>query len=97
MAFSLFAAMVCDFLGYIYGKTRRFIKMLSGRKRYNTLNTLNFATKKLLQSPMTHTSLLSNSVRCYGRLTGVRRKSCPLSRGGPLFVCHGGKRGADLM
>jgi transposase len=39
--------MGCDFLGYIYGKTRRFIKTFSGRKRYNVLGALNFATKKV--------------------------------------------------
>jgi transposase len=38
--------MGCDFLGYIYGKTRRFIKTFSGRKRYNVLGALNFVTKK---------------------------------------------------
>ena len=36
-----------DFLGYIYGKTRRFIKTFSGRKRYNALGALNFVTKKV--------------------------------------------------
>jgi len=39
--------MGCDFLGYIYGKTRRFIKTFSGRKRYNVLGALNIATKKV--------------------------------------------------
>ena len=39
--------MGCDFLGYIYGKTRRFIKTFSGRKRYNVLGALNFVTKKI--------------------------------------------------
>jgi transposase len=39
--------MGCDFLGYIYGKTRRFIKTFSGRKRYNVLGALNFVTKKV--------------------------------------------------
>ena len=39
--------MGCDFLGHIYGKTRRFIKTFSGRKRYNVLGALNFATKKV--------------------------------------------------
>jgi transposase len=39
--------MGCDFLGYIYGKTRRFIQTYSGRKRYNVLGALNFATKKV--------------------------------------------------
>jgi transposase len=39
--------MGCDFLGYIYGRTRRFIKTFSGRKRYNVLGALNFVTKKV--------------------------------------------------
>jgi transposase len=39
--------MGCDFLGYIYGKVRRFIKTFSGRKRYNVLGALNFVTKKV--------------------------------------------------
>ena len=39
--------MGCDFLGYIYGKTRRFIKTFSGRKRYNVLGTLDFVSKKV--------------------------------------------------
>lgn len=36
-----------DFLGYIYGKTRRFVKTYSGRKRYNVLGALNFVTKRV--------------------------------------------------
>ena len=39
--------MGCDFLGYIYGKARRYVKTFSGRKRYNVLGALNFATKKV--------------------------------------------------
>jgi transposase len=39
--------MGCDFLGYIYGKVRRFIKTYSGRQRYNVLGALNFITKKM--------------------------------------------------
>jgi transposase len=39
--------MGCDFLGYIYGKVRRFIKTYSGRKRYNVLGALDFITKKV--------------------------------------------------
>lgn len=39
--------MGCDFLGYIYGKVRRFIKTYSGRKRYNVLGALNFVSKKV--------------------------------------------------
>jgi len=40
--------MGCDFLGYIYGKVRRFIKTYSGRKRYNVLGALNFFSKKII-------------------------------------------------
>jgi transposase len=36
-----------DFLGYIYGATRRFIKTYSGRMRYNILGALNFVSKKV--------------------------------------------------
>jgi transposase len=39
--------MGCDFLGYIYGKARRFIRTFSGRKRYNVLGALNFVSKKI--------------------------------------------------
>lgn len=39
--------MGCDFLGYIYGVTRRFIKTYSGRMRYNVLGALNFVSKKV--------------------------------------------------
>ena len=39
--------MGCDFLGYIYGKMRRFIRTFSGRKRYNVLGALNFVSKKM--------------------------------------------------
>ena len=39
--------MGCDFLGCIYGFTRRFIKTYSGRKRYNVLGALNFISKKV--------------------------------------------------
>jgi transposase len=39
--------MGCDFLGYIYGMTRRFVRTYSGRQRYNVLGALNFVTKKM--------------------------------------------------
>lgn len=39
--------MGCDFLGYIYGNVRRFVRTCSGRKRYNVLGAINFVTKKL--------------------------------------------------
>jgi hypothetical protein len=34
-----------DFLGHVYGLTRRFVKTYSGRQRYNVLGALNYATK----------------------------------------------------
>ena len=39
--------MGCDFLGYIYGMVRRFVKTYSGRKRYNVLGVLDFISKKV--------------------------------------------------
>lgn len=39
--------MGCDFLGYIYGRVRRFVKTWSGRKRYNVLGAMNFISKKV--------------------------------------------------
>lgn len=39
--------MGCDYLGYIYGKVRRFVRTYSGRSRYNVLGALDYVTKKL--------------------------------------------------
>jgi transposase len=39
--------MGCDYLGYIYGKVRRFVRTHSGRSRYNVLGALNYVSKKL--------------------------------------------------
>lgn len=39
--------MGCDFLGDIYGKTRRFIRTFSGRRRYNVLGALHFVSKRV--------------------------------------------------
>ena len=39
--------MGCDFLGYVYGSVRRFLRSHSGRKRYNVLGALDFVTKKV--------------------------------------------------
>lgn len=38
----------CDYLGYIYGRVRRFIKTFSGRKRYNVLGAIDYVTKRIL-------------------------------------------------
>ena len=40
--------MGCDFLGYIYGDARRMVKTWSGRKRYNVLGVMDYATKSML-------------------------------------------------
>ena len=37
-----------DFLGYIYGKTRRLVQTFSGRMRYNVLGAIDYATKRVL-------------------------------------------------
>jgi len=37
----------CDYLGYIYGRVRRFVRTYSGRNRYNVLGALDYASKKL--------------------------------------------------
>ena len=39
--------MGCDFLGFIYGKARRYVKSFSGRMRYNVLGAINFITKEV--------------------------------------------------
>jgi transposase len=39
--------MGCDYLGYIYGKMRKFIRTYSGRSRYNILGALDFVSKKM--------------------------------------------------
>jgi len=40
--------MGCDFLGFIYGRVRRFVLTFSGRMRYNVLGAIDFITKKVL-------------------------------------------------
>ena len=37
--------MGCDYLGSFYGIVRKFVRTLSGRKRYNVLGALNFCSK----------------------------------------------------
>ncbi len=38
----------CDFLGCIYCRFRRFVRTFSGRKRYNVLGAIDYATKNVL-------------------------------------------------
>ena len=37
----------CEFLGYVYGTLRRFVRSHSGRQRYNVLGALDYQTKKV--------------------------------------------------
>ena len=39
--------MGCDFLGHIYGKTRRLVRTFSGRERYYVLGALDYVSKKV--------------------------------------------------
>ena len=54
--------MGCDFLGYIYGKVRRFVKTYSGRKRYSVLGVLDFITKKVIT--VTNDSYITGTEVC---------------------------------
>ena len=51
-----------DFLGSIYGKVRRFVKSFSGRKRYNVLGAIDYATKKV--STVTNISYITATEIC---------------------------------
>lgn len=51
-----------DFLGSIYGKERRFVKSFSGRKRYNVLGAIDYATKKV--STVTNISYITATEIC---------------------------------
>lgn len=54
--------MGCDFLGCIYGRTRRFVKSFSGRMRYNVLGAIDFATKEVLT--VTNSSYITATEVC---------------------------------
>lgn len=54
--------MGCDYLGYVYGRTRRFIRTYSGRKRYNVLGALNFITKKV--TTITNDAYITSTELC---------------------------------
>lgn len=51
-----------DFLGCVYGKTRRFVKSFSGRMRYNVLGAIDFATKEVLT--VTNTTYITATQVC---------------------------------
>jgi len=71
--------MGCDFLGYIYGKTRRFVKTFSGRKRYNVLGALDFVSKKV-------TSVSNDSYVTATEVCGLLRKIAIEYVGKPIHI-----------
>lgn len=71
--------MGCDFLGYIYGKVRRFIKTYSGRRRYNVLGALNFVTKKV--TTVTNDAYITASEIC-----DLLRKVAAEYAGTPIYL-----------
>ena len=54
--------MGCDFLGYVYARTRRFVQTFSGRRRYNVLGALDFVTRKVLT--VTNDSYITGTQVC---------------------------------
>ena len=54
--------MGCDFMGYFYCLYRRFVKTLSGRKRYNVLGALNFVSKAV--HTVTNSSYITSKQVC---------------------------------
>ena len=71
--------MGCDFLGFIYGKTRRFVKTFSGRKRYNVLGALNFVTKKV-------TAVTNDTYITAAEVCGILRKVAAEYAGKPIHI-----------
>ena len=55
--------MGCDFLGCIYGKTRRIVRTWSGRKRYNVLGAVDFVTKRMIT--VTNDTYITATQVCY--------------------------------
>ena len=71
--------MGCDFLGYIYGKLRRFVRTWSGRKRYNVLGALDFVTKKI-------TSITNDTYITATEICELLRKVAHEYAGKPLYM-----------
>lgn len=67
--------MGCDFLGYFYGKTRKFIRTWSGRKRYNVLGAIDFISKKVHtvtnESYITATEVCEMLEKLYSQYNGT--------------------------
>jgi transposase len=71
--------MGCDFLGYIYGVARRFIKTYSGRKRYNVLGALNFVSKKV-------TAVTNDTYITAVEICGLLQKVAVEYAGKPIYI-----------
>ena len=71
--------MGCDFLGYIYGKARRFTRTFSGRKRYNVLGALDFVTKKV-------TAVANDTYITAAEVCGMLRKVAAEYAGKPVHI-----------
>lgn len=71
--------MGCDFLGYIYGRVRRFVKTFSGRKRYNVLGALDFISKKV-------TMVTNDSYITAREVCEIFRKIAEVYAGKTVFV-----------
>ena len=71
--------MGCDFLGYIYGMARRFIKTYSGRKRYNVLGALNFISKKV-------TTVTNDTYITAVEICELLKKVAVENAGKPIFI-----------
>lgn len=71
--------MGCDFLGYIYGKVRRWIKTYSGRKRYNVLAALNFISKKM-------TTITNDTYITSAQICDLLTKIALEYAGNPIYV-----------
>ena len=71
--------MGCDYLGYIYGTTRRYIRTYSGRKRYNVLGALNFVSKRV-------TTITNDTYITATQICELLKKIASEHAGRPIFI-----------
>jgi transposase len=71
--------MGCDYLGYIYGKVRRFVRTYSGRNRYNVLAALDFISKKM-------TTVTNDTYITATEICELLRKVSSEQVGKPIFM-----------
>ena len=65
--------MGCDYLGYIYGKARKFVRTYSGRSRYNVLGALDCVSKRL--TTITNDAYITATEVCEQSITTTSRNS----------------------